>query len=421
MGVFTVDDALRAAAIDAGHELGLFEALASPLSLAQLAEATHLRPTHRFAALVDALIALGALSRSSNDVERADAPFVDDAIAARRSRLIARGSIPPRSSQLMTSGWGAIADVIRRDAPLVIEDADIARRYQRHLVAASAPAAREVARMLVATHLDARHTGANHGAGHHVVAGGEEKARPAARALPGRLVAERPRVRDADNLDGGALASDLPRDGDPDRTLRVIDIGGGAGAYSRALLEAYPRSSVTIVDLPEVIELAREELGEFGERVCFLAGDARELDLPRDAGEACDVESGGRVGEGRLEIEGRRLGAGELAGFDVAIVANVLHLHSSAACLALCNAVGRIVAPGGLVAIVDLRRGSLEGEMFALNMALYTDGGSVYSVERIHRWLDDAGFVSIEERSLEEAPEMMVVLGVRHAAAVGPR
>ena len=48
--------------------------------------------------------------------------------------------------------------------------------------------------------------------------------------------------------------------------------------------------------------------------------------------------------------------------------------------------------------------------MFALNMAVYTDEGSVYTAAEITAWLAAAGLVAFEERRLESAPEMIVVL-----------
>lgn len=352
MGVFTVHDALRAAAIDAGHELGLFETLAFPLSFDQLAEKARLRSTHRLLALVNALVALGAL--------------------VCQGELLARGSIAPRSAMPLADGWGAIADVIRTDVPISIDDAEIARRYQRHLVTASAPAAREVAELLAPICANRR-------------------------SKIGQDCVPQDRAADAfpvDRRTDTSAAHGVPNS--RGSGVRVIDIGGGAGAYTRALLFADPRAQVTLVDSADVVELARAELLEFGERVAFVAADARKLEF--GTSRERDVR-----GEARVTNDV----------FDVAVVANVLHLHGPNACAEICASAARAVVPSGVVAIVDLRRGTLEGEMFALNMAVYTDAGGVYTVERIGEWMRAAGLVEIEERRLASAPEMVVVLGRR--------
>jgi SAM-dependent methyltransferase len=414
MGVFTVANALRTAAIDAGHELGLFEAIDQafdePMTLAQLAARLNVRPTHRFIALVDALVAIGVIERAvpaSDAPATSDAPTTDSRIdaapksridaapksridAAPKSRIdaLARYSytrVPDRSPYPMVGGWGAIAEVIRTDTPLAIEDPDIAQRYQRHLVTASAPAARELATMLAP--LVAVESARIDGAG-----------------------------IDGVGIDGARI----------DGRVRAIDIGAGAGAYSRALLEADPRVHVTLVDHAEVIELARTELADFADRTRFLAGDARRIDLTREG--ADDGRDDGRDNQ----RDDRRDAVGDVGrdggGFDLAIVANVLHLHAPAVCLELCAVAAHAVRTGGIVAIVDLGRGTLEGEMFALNMALYTEGGSVYSVDQIRTWLCDAGLELVAstaphdaasqasgaiERRLKSAPEMIVMLARR--------
>jgi len=406
MGVFTVNDALRAAAIDAGHELGVFEALGAPLTLDHLAERAQLRPTHRLVALIDALVALGALARDGS--------------------LIVRGAITARSALPMSGGWGAIADVIRADTPLAITDADIARRYQRHLVVASAPAARDVAEMLVAMHR-AKTVGSSSSAmvGSSSSDAGASMPHDARGSLHLDASSTAPDAR-------GSLSASSPAEADASsslpapsasRGLRAVDIGGGAGAYTRALLAADPHARVTLVDMLEVIDVARRELADLVDRVDFVAGDARELDVVDEgAGDAREIEaSNGSAHDAHHLTDDSandpprsNLTRGVCgAAFDLAIVANVLHLHAPSTCAELCASAARSIAPGGIVAIVDLRRETLEGEMFALNMALYTDGGRVYSVDQIGAWLREAGLDAIEERRIASAPEMVVVLARR--------
>jgi hypothetical protein len=76
------------------------------------------------------------------------------------------------------------------------------------------------------------------------------------------------------------------------------------------------------------------------------------------------------------------------------------------------------VAPGGVIVIKDLRidddrSGPLEGLLFALNMAVYTDAGDVYPASQLRAWLRDAGLIDIVERRLDAAPDAVVVIGRR--------
>ncbi len=161
----------------------------------------------------------------------------------------------------------------------------------------------------------------------------------------------------------------------------VLDLGGGAGAYAAAVLDAQPATTVTLVDLPDILVLARDHLARFGDRVRFVGGDARHAPL----------------GEGH----------------GVALLANVLHLHGPSACVELCAAAARAVAPGGRVVIVEIDADSPEGVWFALDMALYTECGDVHGTRALCGWLAAAGLVEITVERLAAAPETIVVVGRR--------
>ncbi len=62
----------------------------------------------------------------------------------------------------------------------------------------------------------------------------------------------------------------------------VIDLGGGSGRLAERILERFPNASVGIVDQSEAfLELAREKLSRFGERVAFWQAPLQS-DWPRD-------------------------------------------------------------------------------------------------------------------------------------------
>jgi hypothetical protein len=182
---------------------------------------------------------------------------------------------------------------------------------------------------------------------------------------------------------GAAAAAELVRQLD---ATSLCDLGAGAGAYARAFLAADPTRRATLVDAAPVLALAAGWLGELAPRAELVAGDARRAAL------------------------------GEL--HDVALLANVLHLHSMVDCAELCAAAARAVAPGGLVVIKDLRvdddrRGPLAGLLFALNMAIYTPAGDVYATGQLRAWLVAAGLGELRELRLAAAPDAIVVIGRR--------
>ena len=166
---------------------------------------------------------------------------------------------------------------------------------------------------------------------------------------------------------------------------KVLDLGGGAGAYTAAFLDAHPAATATLVDFAEVLALARVHLARFEDRVRLVTGDARHAVLADD--------------------------------HDVVLLANLLHVHGPTACAQLCVTAAHAVAPGGVVAIVELRSDSPEGPWFALNMAVYTERGDVYPTSAFHGWLAAAGLIELVEHRLATAPEIVVVVGRRPRGA----
>jgi demethylspheroidene O-methyltransferase len=67
---------------------------------------------------------------------------------------------------------------------------------------------------------------------------------------------------------------------------RVLDVGGGSGAFAVALCTAKPRLSATVFDLPGVARLAADRIAAAGlsERVDFVPGSFRSDPLPDGAG-----------------------------------------------------------------------------------------------------------------------------------------
>ena len=322
------------AAIAAGHELGVFEALRRGLrSLDELAGEIGVVGGHRLRALLEVLAALGAIGREPCDVREAaaDGPVAGSRCAGAASvsprpeahvitiagrRFVAATAVPPRS-EVTRAGWGLLADVIRSDRPLPADGGDpgATRRMHEYLTTAGAAAARELASSLGSTSL--------------------------------------------------------------------LDLGSGAGAYSKAFLEANPAGRATLVDRREILELAAEHLGPLAGRARLVAGDAAEVD----------------VGDGHGAV----------------LLANLLHLHGPETCARLVATAARAVAPGGAVVIKDLRvdddrTGPIEGLLFALNMAIYTEAGDIYATPQLRAWLADAGLVDLVEHRLASAPDSIVIV-----------
>jgi len=316
----SASDFFRDAALDAAYDLAVFDVLhMAPLpaegkwTVDALARGLGVEAgKRRLRLLLDALVGYGILARDGTD----DDAYDGYKVAEVRPR--------PEAPTFKMFGWGAIAEVIRRNQPLPPGGDDGVVRMHLHLAKAGALAAEETAQLLGASRVQAKY---------------------------------------------------------------LVDLGGGAGAYTAAFLSAFADARATLVDFPEVISLAQQHLAGFAGRVDFITSDIRDA---------------------------------AISNASVALLANVLHLHGPELCAHLCKLAAGVVAPGGIVAIKDLRMdtdptgvrtGPLQSLLFALNMGIYTQDGDVYETALLREWLAGAGLVDIEERRLAASPNAIVVLG----------
>ncbi|WP_297779150.1 methyltransferase [uncultured Roseovarius sp.] len=83
----------------------------------------------------------------------------------------------------------------------------------------------------------------------------------------------------------GLVAQDVLRMIPFKDTRHLLDIGGGSGAFLGAVAARYPRLSLTLFDLPEVIPSARARLAQAGlsARLTLVPGSFRTESLPMGA------------------------------------------------------------------------------------------------------------------------------------------
>ena len=68
----------------------------------------------------------------------------------------------------------------------------------------------------------------------------------------------------------------------PEDTIRVLDVGTGAGALSMEVLGAYPKAQLVCHDFSEtMLAHARQQLARFSERVTFVKSDLRDPAWPQ--------------------------------------------------------------------------------------------------------------------------------------------
>ena len=164
---------------------------------------------------------------------------------------------------------------------------------------------------------------------------------------------------------------------------RMLDVGGGSGAYSIAFAQANSALRADILDLATVEEIARRHIQEAGvaDRVKVRAGDLRSDSL----------------GEG----------------YDLVFVSAICHMLSSGEYLDLLRRCREALQPGGRIVIQDFiletdKTAPRFAALFALNMLVGTSGGSTYSESEYAAWLGEAGFLEIRRARLPGITGLMI-------------
>lgn len=164
----------------------------------------------------------------------------------------------------------------------------------------------------------------------------------------------------------------------------VLDVGGGAGAFSAMIAKSHPHLRVTLFDLEQVCDLARERFAKADSngRLQVMPGDFHNDPLP--------------------------------SGVDCVLLSNVLHDWSAAECVAILKKVYQALEPGGEVVIYDFMpaRGeqSVEANLFALTLLLDTNRGRVFPFEEVQGWLEECGFRETRQEPVVGGTSVVVAL-----------
>ena len=149
---------------------------------------------------------------------------------------------------------------------------------------------------------------------------------------------------------------------------RLLDLAGGPGTYAELIAKANPGLSVVTVDVPAVSAVAAECVAEAGlaDRIECRAGDYHSDEYEPEA-------------------------------YDAVTIFGALHQESPDQIRDILARANRALRPGGRIFILDMMTDRTHTEpafsaLFAVNMALTTENGWVFSDEELKSWLCETGF-----------------------------
>lgn len=152
---------------------------------------------------------------------------------------------------------------------------------------------------------------------------------------------------------------------------RLLDLGGGSGAYSINAVTAYPGLEAVVFDLPAVAVVTQEYIdkNDVASHVTAHGGDFINDDLP--------------------------------TGCDVAVMASNLPIYNAANIARVVQKTFDALEPGGEMHLVGETLnadgiGPLDASMWGMAEAIYGSGGRSHSVTECIGYFQDAGFVDVD-------------------------
>ena len=166
---------------------------------------------------------------------------------------------------------------------------------------------------------------------------------------------------------------------------RILDLGGGSGAYSIAFAKACPDVQCEILDIPEVVPLTAEYVSQAGvsAQVRLRPGDMLQDDFG--------------------------------SGYDIIMLNAICHMFSEEQNRDIFRRATQALAPKGRLVVQDFilnadKTGPQQAALFSLNMLVNTDAGASYSEVEYTHWMKAAGSTEVNRVNLPGPSDLIVGL-----------
>ncbi|MBZ5657743.1 MAG: methyltransferase domain-containing protein [Acidobacteriia bacterium] len=164
---------------------------------------------------------------------------------------------------------------------------------------------------------------------------------------------------------------------------RILDLGGGSGAYSIAFAKTCPNVQCEILDIPEVVPLTTEYVSQAGvlAQVNLRTGDMLQDDFG--------------------------------SGYDIIMLNAICHMFSEEQNRDIFRRARQALAPNGRLVVQDFilnpdKTGPQHAALFSLNMLVSTDAGASYSEFEYTLWMKAAGFTEVSRINLPGPSDLIV-------------
>jgi cyclopropane fatty-acyl-phospholipid synthase-like methyltransferase len=164
----------------------------------------------------------------------------------------------------------------------------------------------------------------------------------------------------------------------------LLDLGGGPATYAITFAQANPALKATVFDLPQPIEIAKENIRRHGlaDRISTRAGNFLKDDIG--------------------------------SGYDFVWISQILHRHTEEQCRLIINKSVAALNPGGQMVLQDFllnddRISPVEAALFSVHMLAVTPGGRAYAYREVAAMMESAGLSPPEHKPT--SPQTSILIG----------
>lgn len=154
---------------------------------------------------------------------------------------------------------------------------------------------------------------------------------------------------------------------------KVLDLGGGSGAYAMAFVKAGNNITAVVFDLPNVIPLTKKYVEKEGlsDKLSYIEGDYTTDNIGN--------------------------------GYDLIFLSAIVHSNSNEENLKLIQKCANALNTNGKVVVQDFimdesRTNPPHGALFAINMLVGTDAGDTFTQKEVSNWMEKAGLKNITRK-----------------------
>jgi len=172
---------------------------------------------------------------------------------------------------------------------------------------------------------------------------------------------------------GKQQAKDIAELLDLTNVNKVLDVGGGSGAFSFAMVDKKNGLEAIVFDLPNVVPITQKYIDKEGyeNKVTTLSGNYLKDPIG--------------------------------SGYDMTFLSAVIHSNSPDENKLLFRKCAEAMNKGGQLVVLDHimyedRTTPFGGALFSLNMLVGTEAGDTYTASEIEQWMTEAGFEKFESK-----------------------